>query len=65
MAQLFPAVMPSNGSLEEWKERSIKCKEKEGSSRHRTQEIEEGKARIRKEVTTNHMWVSGTFLNNN
>jgi hypothetical protein len=46
MAQLFPAVMSSNGFLEEWKERSIKCKEKEGSSWHRTQEIEKGKARI-------------------
>jgi hypothetical protein len=65
MAQLFPAVMSSNGSLEEWEERSIKCKEKEGSSWHRTQEIEKGTARIRKEMATNHMWVSGISLDNN
>jgi hypothetical protein len=46
MAQLFPAVMSSNGFLEEWEERSIKCKEEERRSRHCTQEIEKGKARI-------------------
>jgi hypothetical protein len=38
--------MSSNGLLEEWEERPIKCKEKEGSNRHCTQEIEKGKARV-------------------
>jgi hypothetical protein len=64
MAQLVPAVMSSNSSLEDWEKSSIERKEKEGCSRHRTQEVEKGSARIRKEVTANHMRVSGISLAN-
>jgi hypothetical protein len=46
MAQLFPVVVSSNGLLKEWEERSIKCKEEEGSSRNRTQKVEKGRARV-------------------
>jgi hypothetical protein len=64
MAQLFPVAMSSDGLLEDWEKGSIECKEKEGSSRHRTQEVEKRRAGIRKEVTTNHMRVSGISLAN-
>jgi hypothetical protein len=64
MAQLFPMALSSDGLLEDWEKGSIERKEKEGANRHLTQEVEERGTGARKEVPTNNMRVSGTFLPN-